>query len=187
MRGAIESAALGLKPRHGVSNRKQKSISSNQILQISDPLISPPAPLRIPPGHLFKFLLLISFLMPLGTNFLTFLVKIMKMCSPPRQGAHFRNTFFTNIRVHDDVSVPKMASKSSLWGGRFRLVLLLKPYVLPTERKKAPPGKLRLASLASRMHFGWDFHTSILILSEFVKHVSHLAAEHSIIHETNTS
>ena len=51
MRGAIESAALGLKPRHGVSDPKQKSISSNQNLQISDPLISPPAPPRIPPGR----------------------------------------------------------------------------------------------------------------------------------------
>ena len=51
MRGAIESAALGLKPRHGVSNPQPKSISSNSNLQISDPLISPPAPPRIPPGR----------------------------------------------------------------------------------------------------------------------------------------
>ena len=51
MRGAIESAALGLKPRAGVSDRKQKSITQISNLQISDPLISPPAPLRIPPGH----------------------------------------------------------------------------------------------------------------------------------------
>ena len=51
MRGAVESAALGLKPRAGVSNPQPKSITQISNLQISDPLISPPAPLRIPPGH----------------------------------------------------------------------------------------------------------------------------------------
>ena len=43
MRGAIESAALGLKPRHAVSNPKQKSISSNQICRSLTPLKSPPS------------------------------------------------------------------------------------------------------------------------------------------------
>ena len=53
MRGAIESAALGLKPRHGVSNRKQKSISSNQNLQISNPPhISPQRPCAFRPAAL---------------------------------------------------------------------------------------------------------------------------------------
>ena len=107
--------------------------------------------------HLFKFLMLISFLMLLGTFFLNFFVQNYENVLPAKAGSTFLQHDFYQHRVHDDVSVPKMASKPSLWGGRFRLVLLLKPYVLPTERKRAPPGKLCLASLVSRMHFGWDF------------------------------
>ena len=102
--------------------------------------------------------MLISFLMLLGPFFLKFFVQNYENVFPTKARSTFSQHDFYQHRVHDDVSLPKMASKSSLWGGRFRLVLLLKPYVLPTERKKAPPGKLRLASLASRMHFGWDFH-----------------------------
>ena len=83
---------------------------------------------------------------------------------PAKAGSTFSQHDFYQRRVHDEVSVPKMASKLSLWGGRFGLVLLLKPCVLPTERKRAPPGKLCLASLASRMHFGWDFHIFALDL-----------------------
>ena len=37
--------------RAGVSNPNHKSVFSDHILQISDPLISPPAPPRIPPGR----------------------------------------------------------------------------------------------------------------------------------------
>ncbi len=125
--------------------------------------------------------------MLLGTFFLNFFVQNYENVLPAKAGSIFSQHDFYQHRVHDDVSVPKMASKPSLWGGRFRLVLLLKPYVLPTERKKAPPGKLRLASLASRYILDGSFIFSILILSEFLKHVSHLAAEHSSIHETNTS
>ena len=51
MRGAIESAALGLKPRHGMSNPNPESIKQISNLQISEPLISPPAPPHIPPGR----------------------------------------------------------------------------------------------------------------------------------------
>ena len=100
--------------------------------------------------------------MLLGTFFLNFFVQNYENVLPAKAGSTFSQHDFYQHRVHDDVSVPKMASKPSLLGGRFRLVLLLKPYVLPTERKKAPPGKLRLASLASRMHFGWDFHIFVL-------------------------
>ena len=81
---------------------------------------------------------------------------------PAKAGSTFSQHDFYQRPVHDVVSVTKMASKSFLWGGRFGLVLLLKPYVLPTERKKAPPGKLCLASLAYRMHFGRDFHIFVL-------------------------
>ena len=102
--------------------------------------------------------MLLSFLMLLGTLFPNFFVRNYENVLPAKAGSTFSQHDFYQHRVHDDVSVPKMASKPSLWGGRFRLVLLLKPCVLPTERKRAPPGKLRLASLASRMHFGWDFH-----------------------------
>ena len=92
-----------------------------------------------------------------GMIFLDFFAIVMKMCSPPSVGSTFPKADFCQHRVQGEVSVHKMASKPSLWEGRFRLVLLLKPYVLPTERKRAPPGKLCLASLVSRMHFGWDF------------------------------
>ena len=45
------SAALGLKPRHGVSDPKQKSISSNSNLQISNPpQISPQRPCAFRPA-----------------------------------------------------------------------------------------------------------------------------------------
>ena len=92
--------------------------------------------------------------MLIGMLFLDFFDKNYENVLPVRAGSTFSQHDFYQHRVHDDVSVPKMASKPSLWGGRFRLVLLLKPYVLPTERKRAPPGKLCLASLLSRMHFG---------------------------------
>ena len=100
--------------------------------------------------------------MLLGTFFLNFFVQNYENVLPAKAGSTFSQHDFYQHRVHDDVSVPKMASKLSLWGGLFRLVLLLKPYVLPTERKKAPPGKLCLASLAYRMHFGRDFHIFVL-------------------------
>ena len=100
--------------------------------------------------------------MLLGTFFLNFFVQSYENVLPAKAGSTFLQHDFYQHRVHDDVSVPKMASKPSLLGGRFRLVLLLKPCVLPTERKMAPLWKICLASLVSGMHFGRDFHIFVL-------------------------
>ena len=131
--------------------------------------------------------MLFSFLIPLGTFFLLFVCENYENVLPAEAGSTFSQHDFYQHRVHDDVSVPKMASKPSLRGGRVRLVVLLEAYVLPTERKRAPSGKLCLASPVSRMHFGWDFHVFALDFIIICETLSHLAAEHSSSHETNTS
>ena len=100
--------------------------------------------------------------MLLGTFFLNFFVQNYENVLPAKAGSTFSQHDFYQHRVHDDVSVPKMASKLSLWGGRFHCVLLQKHKLLPTERKMAPLWKLCLASPVSRMHFGWDFHAFAL-------------------------
>ena len=63
--------------------------------------------------------MLISFLMLLGTFFLNFFVQNYENVLPAKAGSTFSQHDFYQHRVHDDVSVPKMASKLSLWGGSF--------------------------------------------------------------------
>ena len=63
--------------------------------------------------------MLISFLMLLGTFFLNFFVQNYENVLPAKAGSTFSQHDFYQHRVHDDVSVPKLASKSSLWGGAF--------------------------------------------------------------------
>ena len=45
------------------------------------------------------------------------------MCSPPSVGSTFSNNDFCQYRVQDHVSIPKLASKSLIFGGHFRPVL----------------------------------------------------------------
>ena len=58
--------------------------------------------------------------MLLGTNFLNFFLENYENVLPAKAGSTFSQHDFYQHRVHDDVSVPKMASKPSLWGGSFR-------------------------------------------------------------------
>ena len=108
--------------------------------------------------HLFKFIVLFLFLMLLGMLFLYFLCQNYENVFPAKAGNTLSQQDFCQRRVHDEVSVPKMASEQSLWGCSFHCVLLQKHKFLPTERKMAPLWKLCLASPVSRIHFGWDFH-----------------------------
>ena len=112
--------------------------------------------------HLFKYILLFWFLILIGMLFLNLFCQIYENVLPAKAGSTFSQHDFYQRRVHDDVSVPKMASKLSLWGGSFHCVLLQKHWLLPTARKMAPLWKLCLTSPVSRMHFGWDFHVFAL-------------------------
>ena len=96
--------------------------------------------------------------MLVGIFFLYFFAIFMKMCSPPSVGSTFSKTDFCKYRVHDDVFIPKLASKPPLMGGYFRLVLCKKYYVLPSERKMAHFRSSVWHHLCSRMHFKANFH-----------------------------
>ena len=74
--------------------------------------------------HLFKFILLFWFLMLLGMLFLNFSFQNYESVLPAIAGSTFPQDDFYQRRVHDEVSVPKMVSKPSLWGGSFHCVLL---------------------------------------------------------------
>ena len=82
----------------------------------------------------------------------------MKMCSPPSVGSTFPKNDFCKYRVHDDVSMPKLASKPPLLGGHFRPVLCKKYYISPTERKIACLGSPIYHYFCSRKHFKANFH-----------------------------
>ena len=53
-------------------------------------------------------------------------LKIMKMCSPLQEGAHFRNMIFTDVVCMTKFPCPKWLRNCRFGGGRFRLVLLQK-------------------------------------------------------------
>ena len=61
--------------------------------------------------------------MLVGTNFLYFFALFMKIGSPLSVGSTFSKNDFCQYRVQDHVSIPKLASKSPLFGGHFHHVL----------------------------------------------------------------
>ena len=91
------------------------------------------------------------------------------MCSPPSVGNTFSKNDFCQYRVQDHVSIPKLASKSPLFGGHFRPVLFNKKKIRRLNGKwPSWEAQFRItidfACILDRM-----FIISRLILLQFVK------------------
>ena len=73
--------------------------------------------------------------------------KVMNMCSPPSVGSTFSKNDFCPYRVQDHVSIPKLASKSPLFGGAFPPCAVQKIVVFADWAENGSPGMLSFASL----------------------------------------